>query len=71
MIYLLIFFVFLAVIGLGILVGVYYFKCDYTPPPFPPDPEIENLPRCTCFDVNDCEIHCRAKALFAKFPPED
>jgi len=68
---LLVLLVFLAILGLGILVGVYCFKvAEFKGNLNPTDPEIEALPRCSCFDVNDCDTQCRAKALFAKFPPE-
>lgn len=65
----------LVVFGLGIWVGVLYFQSDVYYPDkanrFPPDPEIDKWPMCTCTDVNVCETWCRTKALFVKYPPED
>jgi hypothetical protein len=71
MIYLLIPLAILAIFGLGILVGALHFQVEEKLNRFPPDPEIEKLPRCTCAEVNLCDTWCRSKALFVKHPPED
>lgn len=72
MIYVLFLILVFAILGLGILVGVYCFKvAEYHGEKFPPDPEIDALPMCTCTDFNLCDTWCRTKALFVKHPPQD